>query len=50
MRMEIVLMHFEVLSHLINARRQDRDLYLWRTRIRSVDMGVHNNFFFLFNS
>jgi hypothetical protein len=43
-------MYFEVLGHLINTRRQDRDLYLWRTGICSVNTVVRNNFFFLFNS
>src|SRR6266550_5378659 len=48
--MEVMLMYFEVLGHLINTRRQDRDLYLWRTSICSVNTVVRNNFFFLFNS
>jgi hypothetical protein len=43
-------MHFEMLGHLVNTHRQDRDLHLWRTGIRSVNTGVRNNFFFLFNS
>ena len=45
-----MLMHFEVFGQLVNACRQNRDLHLWRTSIRSMDTGVRNNFFFLFNS
>src|SRR2546425_6966582 len=50
MRMTIMLMHFEVLGQLVNASCQNGDLHLWRTSIRSMDTGVRNNFFFLFNS
>ena len=35
--MMVLLMRFEMIVQLKNALAQDRDLYLWRTRIRFVN-------------
>ena len=47
-RVQVMLMDFEMLGHLIDAPCQDRDLDFWRAGISLMNTRICNNFCFFF--
>src|SRR5258706_11999166 len=49
-RMQVMLVNFEMLSHLIDTPGQNRHLHLWRTCIGLVNAGISNDFRLFFDT